>query len=364
MKFLCTQDNLLVGLAAVVHIASRNTTLPILNNILLKTTKAGLELAATNLEVAVTTTVRGKTEAEGAITIQGKLLLDWVNLTPAEKIELEVVDGNLLITAGKRRATIRGVSSDEFPVIPEIASGIKFVSRSSELLGALNCISLSVRADEGRPEISGVLWQIKNTQLFLVGTDSYRLTEAKVTIEGGKDMQIITPLKTVQELTRVASGSKEVQVLVNDNQILFTIDDTKIISRLVSGQYPDYQQIVPSNFTNKLIIEKDELIQAVRAASLFVRAGINDIKLSYSTGGTISISSANAQIGENFTEITAVKSEGEGVEIVFNYRYLLDGLQSIATNRVVLELNNSNSPAMIKPLDRMDFYYIIMPIRQ
>ncbi len=364
MKFLCTQDNLLVGLEAVVHIASHNSTLPILNNILLKNTKAGLELAATNLEVAVTTTVRGKTETEGAVTIQGKLLLDWVNLTPAEKIELEVLDGNLLITAGKRRATIRGVPSDEFPVIPEIVSGIKFVGQSDELLSALSCVSLGVKADEGRPEISGVLWQIKNNQLFLVGTDSYRLTEAQITIEGGKDMQIITPLKTVQELTRVASGSKEVQILVNDNQILFTIDDTKIISRLVSGQYPDYQQIIPSHFTNKLIVEKDELVQAVRAASLFVRAGINDIKLSYSPEGVINISSTNAQIGENFTEIAPVKSEGEGVDIVFNYRYFLDGLQSISTSRVVLELNNSNSPAMIKPLDRTGFYYIIMPIRQ
>ncbi|MBI5733616.1 MAG: DNA polymerase III subunit beta [Candidatus Kerfeldbacteria bacterium] len=364
MKFLCTQDNLLVGLGAVVHIASRNTALPILNNILLKTTKAGLELAATNLEVGITTTVRGKTEKEGAITIQGKLLLDWVNLTPVEKIELEVLDGNLLITAGKRHATIRGIPSDEFPVIPEISSGIKFVSRSDELISALTCISLSVKTDEGRPEISGVLWQIKNNQLFLVGTDSYRLTEARVTIEGGQDIQIITPLKTVQELIRVASGSQDVQVLVNDNQILFTIDDTKIISRLVSGQYPDYQQIVPSQFINKLIIEKDELVQAVRAASLFVRAGINDIKLNYSPGGVVIISSANTQIGENFTEIVPVKSEGEGVEIVFNYRYFLDGLQSIVTSRVVLELNNSNSPAMIKPLERADFYYIIMPIRQ
>jgi len=366
MKFLCTKDNLITGLSAVVHIASRNSSLPILNNILLKTSKIGLEISATNLEVAIKTVVRGKVEQEGAIVVQGKLIFDWVVLAASEKIEIEADGTNLNLLAGKRKAIIRGVAAEEFPVIPEIESGLSFSANNQELTKALSGVALAVNNDESRPEISGIFLKKQNHVLFFVGTDSYRLAEAKITTTNEQDVQTIVPLRTIQELVRIAaSNNEETTVFVSDNQILFVIGDTKITSRVIAGQYPDYQQIIPQQHNTKLVVETNQLIQAVKAASLFVRSGINDVKLIYSSiTKELTVASNNAQVGEGATELSLINSEGETVEIVFNYRYLLDGLTVMATDQTEIKINNSTTPAVLTPIKQTDYFYIIMPIRQ
>ncbi len=369
MKFSCTQENFTSGLGLVAHIAGRSASLPILNNILLRTTKVGLELVATNLEVAIITVVRGKVESEGAITVQGRLLADLVGLFPHERVDITLEGTNLMLVCGKHRTVIRGLPTDEFPVIPELEQGSVVHLPRVELEVALSQVAFAVNAEESRPEISGVYMEQGQRGVVVVGTDSYRLAER--TVVGDKQTQeqhFIIPLRAVQEVVRVAGASGEkdvVEVLVNDTQVVWKFGESRVISRLVAGQYPDYQQLVPHEFSSSATILRDDLVRAVRGASLFVRSGVNDVKLALDPGAkSLKVTSANSQLGENATELTVQSASGEPVEIAFNYRYLLEGLQAMKSNEVSLQLVSDKRPGVFRPVGDASYLYLIMPIRQ
>jgi DNA polymerase-3 subunit beta len=369
MKFSCTQENFNTGLGVVAHVASRSANLPILSNVLLKTTKSGLELVATNLEVAVVTVVRGKVEGEGAITVNSRLLNDAVSLLPKERIDLEVQGTDLTLRCGKHHTTIRGLAADDFPVIPEVAASGGAGFATTNLEEALSGVVFAVNPEEGRPEIAGVYFEQSARGLVVAGTDSYRLAEYVVENTKGKLSleKFILPLRAAQEVLRVAStsGEAEVQVLTNETQALWQFGETRVVSRLVAGQYPDYQQIIPKNFATKIQLSREELLRAVRSAALFARSGINDVRLGLNPDNkTLVVSSANSQLGENVVELPLTSAEGETNEVVFNYRYLLEGLQAIGESEVVLEVVGPKNPGVLKPKDSASYLYIIMPIRQ
>lgn len=369
MKFSCTQENLISGLNLVSHVAGRSASLPILSNILLRTTKSGLELVATNLEVAVITTVRGKVEADGAITVQGRLIADVVGLFPHERVDVSLEGTTLTLVCGKQRTTMHGMTVDEFPVIPEVEQGSSTVLVATDLEATLSQVVFAVNAEESRPEISGVYFEQSSRGVVVVGTDSYRLAERIVeTTTQTTDRRMIVPLRTVQEVARVAGASKdvgEVEVISNDTQVVWKFGETKVVSRLVAGQYPDYQQLIPKEFSTSATIQRDDLIRAVRAAGLFVRAGVNDVRLVIDPQSSLlRVASANSQLGENQTEVNITKATGELVEITFNYRYLLEGLQAMRESEVSIELVNDKRPGVFKPVGNQSYLYIIMPIRQ
>jgi len=368
MKFLCTQENLNNGLSSVGRIAAKSASLPILNNILFKAVPGGLELTATNLEVAVTTTIRGKVEGEGSITIQSRLITEVVALLPNEKVELEVEETTLNITCGKSRTIIKGTTAEDFPVIPQVGGGKEISLPTSELAEAINRVSFAVNPDESRPEIGGVFLGKINKKIVLVGTDSYRLAESTLSVKA-EDLQIdgvIIPLRAAQEVGRISQDTEtaEVVIVLGENQILWKIGETKVVSRLVSGQYPDYLQIVPKEFNTTILVGRDTIQQAVRAASLFVRSGINDVRLMADPGAkAVKISSTNSQLGENTTELEA-EVKGEAAEAVFNYRYLLDGLAALSGKEVRVRVAGPNSPSLFEPKSGEGYRYLIMPIRQ
>jgi DNA polymerase-3 subunit beta len=370
MKLSCTQENLYNGLSVVAHVANRNATLPILSNILLRTTKTGLELVATNLEVAVVTMVRGKIEQEGAVAINARLITESVSLFPKEHVDIELKGTDLVLVCGKHHTTIRGTVADEFPVIPELGGGGGITTTAGDLERALTQVVFAINPDENRPEIAGVYFTSTNKGMVVVGTDSYRLAECLMPNISGKTNldNFIIPLRAAQEVMRVmggVEGGTEVEIINNETQTLWRLGETKIISRLVSGQYPDYQQIIPKDFVTKVVVLKDELLRAVRAASLFVRAGINDVKIDLDPQNKIiKISSTSTQLGENTTEFNLVSGEGGINEIVFNYQYLLEGLQAITTKEVVFEAVGPKNPGVFKPNNENGYVYIIMPIRQ
>lgn len=366
MKFICTQDNLIRGLNTVVHIAGRNTSLPILSNILIKTTNAGLELVATNLEVAILTNVRGKVEEEGSITIQAKLLTDSVSLMVGEKITIETKNNDLVLVSDKKKTIIRGVAAEDYPVIPEIGEGVEYNINNEDLVGGLNKVVCAVNNDESRPEISGVYLYQKEDMMIMVGTDSYRLAEFSVK-QNNTNLSngIIIPLKTTQEIIRCGQAGEVSKLIISDSQMSWQSGDIQIISRLLSGQYPDYQPIIPQNTTTLLKINKEDFVKAIKAASIFSRSGINDVRLMVnSVDKKLTISSSDNQLGENNSEITLIGCEGDDNEAVFNYRYLLDGLQNINDKEVWFGLVGANSPAIIKSDDDVGYLYVIMPIRQ
>jgi len=366
MKLSCTQENLSQGLNLVSHIASKNISLPILNNVLLKADKAGLNLSTTNLEIGMTCAVRAKVEGEGGFTVQAKTLSDFVGLLQNEKIDLELVGQDLKITAKNSKSIMKGMDSSEFPIIPDIEIKETYKVNTKKLKQALQGVSFAVAFDEARPEISGVLFDFNKDGLILVATDSYRLAEKRLELEGGpgQENKVIVPIKTIQELARILTEGDTISIATSENQILFSFGDVRLISRIVEGQYPDYKQIIPREQGTRAILDTQEFIKTVKGASLFCRPGINDISIKLSSAeNKVIASAANTQLGENETSQTA-EIKGGDMEIVFNYRYLLDGLQNIETNECLLDISSGTNPGSLKPKDGDDYLYIIMPIKQ
>lgn len=367
MKVTCTQENLTRGLQLVSHIASKNISLPILNNVLLKAEGGTLQLMTTNLEIGIICHVRGKIEKEGAFTVQAKTLNDYINLLPHENITLEEVDQSLKIGCRQAKTTMKGVEASEFPIIPVVEEKEVYEIESRTLKEALSSVAFAVAFDESRPEISGVYFEFKDNWLILAATDSYRLAEKKVPLgkSAAKEHRVIVPIRTIQELIRVLSDSGEmVTIHSNENQILFSLGETRLTSRVIEGQYPDYQQIIPKEHQTRITLDTKEFINTVKRASLFCKPGGNDIMLKfYPTPGEVVVSAANLQVGESEAKQEA---EIEGVEnnITFNYRFLLDGLQNTISEQCQLEVNTNMSPGLLRPKGKDDYLYIIMPIKQ
>lgn len=379
MKLSCTQENLNQGLSIVSHIASKSTSLPILNNILIKTEGGVIKLMSTNLEIGVSCVIRGKVEIEGSFTAQSRLLADYVNLLPKKKVDLEVLqeegkEGTLNIKCENYSTKIKGTSANDFPLIPEIERKDPYTCQAADLRQAISQTIFAVAVSETRPEISGVLLAIKGDNLTFAATDSYRLAEKtiKVKSQSGKSQNVIVPARTLQEILRILTSFKDpaaieniekVEIYLTENQILFVIDNVELISRLVEGQYPDYKQIIPTNYKTKASLDRQELIKATKTASLFTRSGIYDVNVDFAVANKkLVVSSTNNQLGENVSELDA-KLEGEENNIVVNYKYLLDGLSVVESEEIDLEMNDSSNPCVLKSKDK-DYIYIIMPIKQ
>ncbi len=368
MKFICTQENLITGINDVVHVVGKNTTLPILNNIKIKTTNNGLEMVSTNLEIAITTFVRGKVEEDGEITVPARLLAEAVSLLPSKNVTIiKQGENDIVLLCEKNKTTLRGALSDDFPVIPKINQGVEITLPSQSLIESLSRVVLAVNPLESRPEISGVYMSIEKDRVVLAGTDSYRLAEEILDIKNNKQESVfLLPIKTCQEIIRLFNNKNDdIKFLLNENQLACVLGGVEIVSRLINGQYPDYKQIIPQETKTKVIANKADFIQAVKAASLFVRSGINDVKVSLDTQTKeIEVSSLNGQLGENITKQPLQKSEGDSVVMVFNYRYLLDGLQSLVGDEVIIEAVSGNNPVIIKSPKQPGYLYLLMPIRQ
>lgn len=376
MKFSSLQENLKNGLSKVSHIAGKNPNLPILNNILVEAQEGTIKLVATDLEIGMRCLVRGKIEKEGSYTVDAKIIADYVSLLPNQKINIEKKENKILIHNNSYKTTIKGQEADDFPLIPRVEKKTFFKVDKKKFRNSLQQVIFSTSTSETRIELSGVLFVCGKNKLTMAATDSYRLAEKNMDIKTNTEdsKQVILPSKTVQELIRVLTSAKnedldqeagdDVTFYLSDNQILIDLNNTEIVSRLIEGQYPDYKQIIPSGSKTKAVINRGELIRAVKASSLFSKSGVNDINIDFPTGKKrVVISSASGQAGENITEVDA-ETQGEENSIVVNHRYLLDGINNISSDRVILEMIDGNTPCILKPESDETYLYIIMPIKK
>lgn len=363
MQFSCTQENLHRALTIVSHLATKNISLPILNNILIHADRGSVRLTATNLEIGVSCLLRGKVESEGSFTVSGKLFSDYVGLLPKDRVDVVLEDKALKITAPGAKTTIRGIPPEEFPLIPQVKRDSTFSVPGSALRSAIARVIFAAASDEARPEISGVLLVVHHKTLTLAATDSYRLAEQLVELPAtAKDARIILPSRTLQEILRTL-GDESVEISIDENQALFAYNDVEMTTRLIEGQYPDYTQIIPKEHQTTIEIGREDLVNAVKQASLFCKQGIYDVTLESDGEKTLTVRAANTQAGEYEKALTA-KTTGAPVSIVFNYRYLLDGLGSLTSESAVLELGGPANPGLIRPQGMKQTLYLIMPIRQ
>ncbi|NQU78123.1 DNA polymerase III subunit beta [Candidatus Falkowbacteria bacterium] len=383
MKFSCLKENLNKGLKIVSRVASGNTSLPILNNVLLEAKNETLSLVTTNLEIGVQSLIRGKIEEEGKVTVPASLLANYISFLPNKQVNVVVEGSTLVVSCERQKTKIKGIEATDFPIIPKIEKNKGFVCKKSDLSRAIGQVLFTVVPNETRPEISGGLLAFgalnggskpeDKNKLFLVGTDSYRLAEKKIDFKvlAEKDKEsmigdkVVVPHSSLQELLRILDHEEdeEVRIYVSENQIMFSTGDSELVSRVVSGQYPDYKQIIPTDFKTKAKVNVSEVLTAVKTASLFSQSGMNDVSLSLKPGKGVTVSSVNTQTGESTSDIKA-EIEGEENGIVFNYRYVLDGLNALGGEEAIIEVVDNASPAVLHLADGSDYLYIIMPIKQ
>lgn len=369
MKIFCLQENLKNALATAERIVGKNLNLPILNNLLLKTDKGRLKISSTNLEIGINYWVSGKIEKEGGITVPARILSNFITNLPNKKIELTVKEDILYINCENFKAQIKGQDIKEYPIIPIIESPLNNRLDKEILKIGLSQVIGGVAISEMRPEISGVLFDFNKNYLKLVGTDSFRLAEKTVFNKNDFQQPIIVPQKTIHEVIKILaekSGENEknqsLELFLAPGQIMFDFGNIQLISRLIDGQFPDYQQIIPNSFRASAILNKDEINQIIKVLSLF-SGKINDIKFIVdSSEKTVNIFAQNREIGENKAQIKG-EIEGKDLEVAYNWRYLLDGLNNIPTKKVFWGFNDESLPSVLKPVGDEGYMYVVMPVK-
>ena len=359
MKFSCTQENLQHGVSLVSHITSRNVNLPILNNVLIEAKEDGVELVATNLEIGVRVTVRGKVETPGSFTVPAQVFANYIGVIAAEKVDVEQQDVDLHIRAGKQNTKIKGEQATEFPLIPDVDEKNAVTIPANELRTALSQVLVATSTDDSRPELTGALFQIGKKEIVVASTDSYRLAERKIVTfeDGAEGKTVIVPAAAMQELVRI---------FFSDSQAKFVTEDAELTTRLIEGVFPDYQQIIPQESRTTVIVNREKLKKGIKAASLFSKSGIHDVNIHFSPEKQeLTLTAVNNQVGENVTKVEA-EINGESNNTIFNHRYLLDGLSQVTSEKAQLRLVDNASPGVLRPHgeNAEEYIYIIMPIKQ
>lgn len=369
MKASCLQENLHRGLSIVGRAVSTKAQLPILGNILIATEQGKLKLSSTNLETGINFWLGAKVEKEGSLTVPARVLMELISSLPAEKIILESTEGILKVTCGMHESTMNGLSAREFPIL-SLSSQKEGPSFSQEILKeAISQVAFAAAQDEGRPVLTGVRWLQEGEHLVLAATDGYRLSTKKLTIKKGLfEKPLIVSARALLEVAHVSSekteeDKREIKTVVLDeeNQMGFSFKDTEIITRLIEGEFPDFSKIIPQGFTLRVVLDREILLKGIKIASIFARDAANIIKWRIGEG-RVTLTANSPQVGENSSEIEA-KTEGEDVEIAFNFRFLLDFLTAAKGDKIVFETSGPLNPGVFR-LDGDDsFLHIIMPVR-
>jgi len=340
----------------------------VLANVLLRTEDAGLKLTATNLEIGITSWVPGRIETEGALTIPARLLTDVVGGLPAgERVDLEAEGTTLAVRAGRFQTHLRGIDADEFPVIP--TAGERPTTRVSQkvLRKALSQVTFAAASDEARPILTGVLTRFAGERLTLAAADNYRIAVTTIDVLlPVEDTSLVIPARSYVELMRVLADTDDpvdIMLAPARSQVIFHVDTIDLVSRLIDGQFPNYQQVVPTSHTTRAVVDRDELLKAVRLSALIAAGAANVLKLRIGEEGSAGITiAAAADVGDAEGQVEA-DLEGEAVTVAFNARYLAEALQNVDAERLSLELNGPLSSGVFRPIDDGDYVHVIMPVR-
>ncbi|MBI2444062.1 MAG: DNA polymerase III subunit beta [Candidatus Magasanikbacteria bacterium] len=374
MKFSCLRENLSTTLSLVSGLTGKSSHLPVLGHVLITADQQKVEVSATNLEMALTATVRAKAETAGAATVPASTLGDVVRLFGEDKLTIELINRELIIAGVNTNTKLRSSAAEDFPIIPPLNDGQGYTVSAAELAAAVRATLVAAAKNDVRPELAGILfaWLASPPRLVLAATDSYRLAEFTIPLSTAitQDFKVIVPARAAQEIQRILTmlakpeGETEAQLLFNEHQLLLTWQNVRLTSRLVAGEFPDYRQIIPAAFPITIQAPVGQLINEVKAAGLFTTSGINAISLSSQDNQSITISASAAQTGEYRSTLPA-QIEGKPISVLLNHHYLLDGLTHLPAAEARLQFVDAESPGLLTPAGGQSAYrYLIMPIRQ
>lgn len=374
MKIACPQESLAQGLSIVSRAVAPRSTMPVLANILLSTDDGRLKLAATNLDLGITSFVEGVDVKEaGSITVPARLLGEFVNSLPKDRVELSLNQrtSTLNLRCATFEANIKGISAEEFPPIPQV-DGQERVSLDPALLGeAIGQVAFAAATDESRPALSGVLLSFRGSKLTLAAADGFRLAVRTLDLSQAapESLDIIVPARTLLELHRVLGDQSEpveVAITPNRSQVLFHLTKVELVSRLIEATFPNYQQIIPTTSSTRVTVNTKDFLNATRIASFFARDSSNIIRLQILLGqelapGRVLVAATAADVGDTVGGIDAA-IDGEPAQIAFNSKYLADVLGVVETEKVSLELTSSSRPGVIRPIGAEGYTHVIMPM--
>jgi DNA polymerase-3 subunit beta len=364
------QENLARGLSVVSRAVSSRATLPVLSNVLIRTQDGGLRLTATNLEIGITAWVPGKIEVDGAMTVPARLITDVVSGLPAgERVDLQMEkDDTLLIRAGAYRTHLRGIEAEEFPVIPSAGERPTTQVSQKALRRALGEVVFAAVADEARPILTGVLTRFAGETLTLAAADNYRIAVKTLgLLQSVEESSVVIPARSYSELMRILGDTDDPADIIlapAKSQVIFRVDTTEVVSRLIDGQFPNYQSVLPTSHSTRALVDRGDLLKAVRLSALIASSAANVVRLGF--GGddgptTVSVAAA-ADIGDTEGQVE-VQLEGDPVTIAFNARYLVEALQNLEADQLAIELSGPLSPGVLKPVDDPAYVHVIMPVR-
>jgi len=378
MKLSILQNKLREGVNVVKNIASKSSTLPILNNILLKTKGNFLNIVTTDLEVGINWWILTKIEEEGEVVIPAKIFSDFVNLLPEKTIKLNAKNNILSIDAENYQTKIKGIDSGDFPIIPEIEKK-KWVSvEAYPLCQGLSQVMDFTAPSTTRPEISGLYLSFEKDELIIAATDSFRLAERKLALEEtthlSEKTSLILPQRAARELVNIfAEKEGKIRIYLEKNQIMFERDleetdhpQVCFFSKLIEGEYPQYSEIIPKKYKTEVVLEREKFLNHIKTASLF-SGRINEIKIEVDPSkNQVRFFCQNPESGERQSFLKA-KIKGEQSSISFNYRFLLDGISNIKTPEILFALSEKKGgeegPGVFKPVGDDGYIYIAMPIQ-
>jgi DNA polymerase III subunit beta len=361
LRISCSSAELAQKVALVARAVSTRTTVQILSGVLLHAREGRLELAATDMDMSLRTSLEAEIESEGVVVVPGRLLVDVTRLLPESEVVLEhrLEEGVVLLTCGAAQYRLHTFSADDFPRLPE-TEGETFTVARDTFLDTVSRVSRASSRDESRPVLTGILVRFEDGKLVMAATDSYRLAVKETPLEeAAPALEAIVPARALAELARIAQAGDEIQLGVHENQVLFGTDEAWLTTRRIDGQFPDYRQLIPDTFEHELALPREEFLEVVRRVSVMAQRN-SPIRLRFADG-ELTISAQTQDVGEA-RESLPVQFTGDELEMGFNAEFLREGIESVEGDELALRLISPLRPGLIRS-DGDDFWYLIMPIR-
>ncbi len=366
MKIEATLEKIKEAVSRAQKVSAKNLSLPILENVLLTASENILTIRSTNLHVGVEIMVPVKIEQEGEIAVKLDIFSQIINSLHGEhKVVLEVIENTCHIHTEKSDMEIKLFPHTDFPTLPRVEDAVEIELPIETIINGVRSVVYSASLSDIKPEISSVYIYSENNEIVFVATDSFRLAEKRIVVEGANTIPgIIVPIKNIQECIKIFTGITDTtKLFIGKNQLSIQSNNIYFTSRIVDGNYPDYKQIIPQESLTDVVILKDELIQSLRLVNVFSDNFNQILMKTNSEKGQISIHSRNTDVGENNTTVDAAIT-GVGVEMYLNHKYLSDAFGALTSDSINFSFTEKNKPCIIKSVGDPSFLYLIMPMNR
>ena len=363
MNIICSKQKLQEGISIVTKAITGKTTMPVLEGIYIQANKEGLTLIGSDMDVSIETKVEADVIKEGSIVIDSKIFSEIIRKLPNSDVKIEISENDLIqITCEKTVFNLVLMNHSDYPSLPSINEDLSVEVPQNLLKNMIKGTSFAIAQDEARPILQGILFEVKNRELNLVALDGYRLAVRSELLDVDDNIEVVIPGKTLNEVSKILEDNDDiVKITFTNNHILFNVNNTKIISRLLDGKFVNYVSLLPQEYKLLVNVKKQDLQQGIERASLMAKDGNSNLIRLDVQEDTLVITS-NSQLGKVREEVN-INLQGDGVQIAFNSRYLLDVLKNMEEEDVVVEMTSSVSPCVIRGKNSNNAKYLVLPVR-